>query len=441
MVEGGDGTGLWVQFKTTAAATNRQNSLNIYSTRHDDIISIGATRGSKNLGFVEIFVAAGETIRFSQHSNISDFNDSPLLRVSSEDFGYSLSLNDNSEDDDFDDLTIDITSSFSPLNPNTIALASQQTSSAAAVYDFFSSIPDSGLSVELSINSDCAFVNQLAFVSLDINPLTGLPYDDYRIGTITPDNHGAYKTAILNNLVQPGDQAIVATGQQTQVINWSLTPEEAGFYAPVLITPGNEVFTAGLLSASDGKQHTKLLGQNFVGFEDLLASQQSDWDFNDVTVLATVTTEATSTAFALEATDANKINDNLIYSVPGKGRLCGTRKADQFTFDQFETFGKNTADRIIRYKPSQGDTLGVSATAFPSLQGADEITFATAHTAKEVRRLRRQDIDFVYFETRGRLFFNGNGSDRGWGNPDEGGIFAFMHKRPELSAEDFTLLA
>ena len=133
--------------------------------------------------------------------------------------------------------------------------------------------------------------------------------------------------------------------------------------------------------------------------------------------------------------------DYHVGSVFGKGRLRGSKRADQFTFDQFESFSKNTADKIIGFKSSQGDTIGVSVNAFPSLLGADKITFATARNAKEVKRLSRQEIDFVYFQDRGRLFFNGNGADKGWGSPDEGGIFAFMHKRPELSAEDFTLLA
>ena len=31
---------------------------------------------------------------------------------------------------------------------------------------------------------------------------------------------------------------------------------------------------------SDGRQHVKLLGTNTFGFEDLLASQDSDWTFN-----------------------------------------------------------------------------------------------------------------------------------------------------------------
>jgi hypothetical protein len=46
--------------------------------------------------------------------------------------------------------------------------------------------------------------------------------------------------------------------------------------------PNGEVMTFGD-TASDGHHHLKFLGANMFGFEDLLASQSSDWDFNDLT--------------------------------------------------------------------------------------------------------------------------------------------------------------
>ena len=130
---------------------------------------------------------------------------------------------------------------------------------------------------------------------------------------------------------------------------------------------------------------------------------------------------------------------NVIDSIFGKGKLRGTKNADQFNFDQFESFGVNTADKIIGFYSSQGDTIGVSAEAFPSLLGADQITFASASTKAELKQLKKGDYDLVYFEKNGRLFLNGNGEEKGWGNPDEGGLFAFLKGAPELTAEDFAL--
>ena len=51
------------------------------------------------------------------------------------------------------------------------------------------------------------------------------------------------------------------------------------------------------------------------------------------------------------------------------------------------------------------------------------------------------DYDFVYFEKKGRLYFDGNGSGKNWGDRDEGGLVAILKGKPELTAENFTLLA
>ena len=53
----------------------------------------------------------------------------------------------------------------------------------------------------------------------------------------------------------------------------------------------------------------------------------------------------------------------------------------------------------------------------------------------------KENYDFVYFEKNGRLFFDGNGSEKKWGNSDEGGLVAILKGKPQLTAEDITLLA
>jgi hypothetical protein len=131
---------------------------------------------------------------------------------------------------------------------------------------------------------------------------------------------------------------------------------------------------------------------------------------------------------------------NIIKSTFGKGKLRGTKNADQFTFDQFEPFAGTTADKIIGFAPSQGDTIGVSAEAFPSLLRTDAISFASASTKRELKLRSRENYDFVYFKENGRLFFNGNGDKKGWGESDEGGLFAILKNNPEISSDDFTHL-
>ena len=133
--------------------------------------------------------------------------------------------------------------------------------------------------------------------------------------------------------------------------------------------------------------------------------------------------------------------DGIIQSVQGKGKLRGTDVADAFTFDTFDGFTKKAADKIIGFNASQGDTIAVSPSAFPSLQDDTEISFASTMRRKKLKRLSKQNYDFVYFEKKGRLYFDGNGTDKNWGNRNEGGLFAVLKGKPDLSVDDFTLLA
>ena len=133
--------------------------------------------------------------------------------------------------------------------------------------------------------------------------------------------------------------------------------------------------------------------------------------------------------------------DGIIQSVRGKGKLKGTNDSDAFTFDSFESFTKKSADKIIGFDASQGDTIAVSSVAFPGLEGASEISFVSTKSKKELKLLSKQDYDFVYFEKKGRLYFDGNGSDKNWGDSEEGGLVAILKGKPELAADDFTFLA
>ena len=134
-------------------------------------------------------------------------------------------------------------------------------------------------------------------------------------------------------------------------------------------------------------------------------------------------------------------NDVIIKSFRGKGKLKGTKVADAFTFDSFEAFTKQSADKIIGFNASQGDTIAVSSIAFPGLKGVSDISFASTRSKKEFKQLSKEDYDFVYFEKKGRLYFDGNGAEKNWGNSDEGGLVAILKGKPELTVEDITLLA
>ena len=143
----------------------------------------------------------------------------------------------------------------------------------------------------------------------------------------------------------------------------------------------------------------------------------------------------------LEPTPELELYNSIIESVRGKGKLKGTNYADAFTFDSFDIFTKKAADKIIGFDASEGDTIAVSAVAFPGLEGASSISFASTNSNKNLRQLSKEGIDFVYFEKKGQLYFDGNGSNKNWGDSEEGGLVAILKGKPEVSMDDFTLLA
>lgn len=130
--------------------------------------------------------------------------------------------------------------------------------------------------LNLEIITDSDFYNTMSFVRIDQDTVTHLPlYSVAGIGV----GHPEFDNMVRNNLVSGFSYK---QGGQTSnsSLNWAVA--EDGLYAPVMLTPKGNVFTFGANSAADGRAHVMLLGQNQFGFEDLLASQYSDWDFNDV---------------------------------------------------------------------------------------------------------------------------------------------------------------
>ena len=72
-----------------------------------------------------------------------------------------------------------------------------------------------------------------------------------------------------------------------------------------------------------------------------------------------------------------------------------------------------------------------------SIKGIGGGSFAIASSKKELKQLMKSDADVVYFESKGQLFLNDNGSKKGWGKKKVGGLLAKFKGKPELSAEQF----
>ena len=134
------------------------------------------------------------------------------------------------------------------------------------------------------------------------------------------------------------------------------------------------------------------------------------------------------------------IGDNIICSIRGKGKLRGGAGADEFLFNVFDSFAKKRADKIIDFDSQEGDFLNFTHCAL-GLIGDDPISFSTTNKKRRLKKLSKKDYDFIYFQKKGRLFWDANGTAKDWGDSSEGGIIAILRGKPDLTVDDISVLA
>ena len=97
-------------------------------------------------------------------------------------------------------------------------------------------------------------------------------------------------------------------------------------------------------------------------------------------------------------------------------------------------FNKKFIDKITNFKTSI-DTLEIDTSSF-GIDGC--IRFGAGKNRRVVRTiLDKQNIEFLYDQQGGRLYFNENGSDKGFG---DGGLIAILKGAPQLTASNLDFI-
>jgi hypothetical protein len=108
-----------------------------------------------------------------------------------------------------------------------------------------------------------------------------------------------------------------------------------------------------------------------------------------------------------------------------------------FYFDKYDKFTKKNADKITGFNSSLGDKIAVNDLSLPGLKNRDSFYFAVASNKKDLKALSREGFDVVYYEKKGFLYHDGNGTQKNWGGKKEGGLFGRVDKGLDLSVDDF----
>lgn len=234
------------------------------------------------MGVHELFLSSGSEIRFYQSSHNQELNQSPNFQIIPDiDNSFLLHHEDNqNQDQDYDDLSIKITTSGQPKNVNAFRLASEQRHVNDPILNLTDLNPGQ-TKLRLTLQSNCGDTSLVGFVKLNADDVSGFTVD----GIASTDGH-AFEQAVRDSLINPGNTEILINGDNTKQVAWTLDQNKGGFYAPVFINQEtNNIVAYGMANSLEGEHYIKNLGSNFFGYEDTLSAQESDLDFNDITML------------------------------------------------------------------------------------------------------------------------------------------------------------
>ena len=134
--------------------------------------------------------------------------------------------------------------------------------------------------------------------------------------------------------------------------------------------------------------------------------------------------------------DNQKKAVRIVSSGAGKKKLRALEgNANEFRFELAGQFGKHQADRITGFDSEEGDQLALGRDVF---DGLDDIDLVTVTSKKQLRTQRNNSTALIYFEPKGKLYFNQNGDESGYG--DEGGLFAILKGGPDMRESAFRII-
>ena len=127
-------------------------------------------------------------------------------------------------------------------------------------------------------------------------------------------------------------------------------------------------------------------------------------------------------------------NGEILAGQEGKDILIGRGGSDGFFFQNPAGSSKKEVDRVKDFDSEEGDFILVDKDFFGQI---DEVVLKTVSSKRATRRASKTNHNFVYDNKKGLLYFNENGSDKGWG---DGGLFVKLQNAPELGESDFMIV-
>ena len=173
---------------------------------------------------------------------------------------------------------------------------------------------------------------------------------------------------------------------------------------------------------------------------------------NQVAVFSTIdysTTQSVTTVQQVTNNTVNNVTNNYYTSTttaaagstaPGASAAAAAaypllrRQGYRLSFHSRQYGAGGRVDRIIGFNIEAGDQLTLAKSAFP---GIDTLSFRSVSSRRSLRKASRSSVDIVYLQSSGELYFNANGTSKGFGS--DGGLFAVLEQKPALGSAQLQL--
>ena len=139
----------------------------------------------------------------------------------------------------------------------------------------------------------------------------------------------------------------------------------------------------------------------------------------------------------IDTVSIKKSGTNVFINFSGSKYDEGKEKSQIDSYDEITRpakFKTKFADKLTNFNPSK-DIISIDTDSFDIDSSA---TFKAGKNRKFIKKkLANQDFDFLYDQQKGGVYFNENGSDKGFG---DGGIIAILKGAPELTSSNLEFI-
>ena len=272
--------------------------------------------------------------------------------------------------------------------------------------------------------------------------------------TITNNGDGNIQTGNIGTVENITNIQNTFTIQSTSVNLSSAITGESKKKEDVIGTPDDDILANGKgkdsLTGGDGADSFVFTGDE--AFKKKLADEITDFNasegdsiviIEEVVSNPAVTDEIIDTLANTAASDiptAESTKELEQLSDDGHTFIYDERKGE-LLIDENGTekgFGDKGSDPLIA---NLGKSTELTATLIDEVVEdlESDPTLAIADSKKELKQLAKEDHELIYFEPKGELYVDGNGSDKGFGGKSDGGLIAELPDNTILSEENILI--